>query len=155
MATLFIMTGMLTPEQISNILHSQSICRIGFIDNLQPYIIPVNYYFDGKHFYCQSQEGMKLKAMRKNPNVCVQVDIINSMNNWQSVLAIGQFEELKGDDADKMRKELYDNILILSTNSKVHSFEHESTTILDDSNRIKVIIFRILISNFFGKFEKQ
>ena len=35
--------------------------------------------------------------MRNNPNVCFQVDSIENMTNWRSVVLWGTFEELKGD----------------------------------------------------------
>jgi hypothetical protein len=42
---------------------------------------------------------MKLRLMRAHPTVCFQVDHIEDISNWQSVITWGTFEELYGDDA--------------------------------------------------------
>ncbi|MEB2777424.1 hypothetical protein SYJ56_19070 [Algoriphagus sp. D3-2-R+10] len=36
--------------------------------------------------------------MRNNPRVCFQVDSIENMTNWRSVIAWGEFEEMKNED---------------------------------------------------------
>lgn len=149
------MHGELTKQQTENILLSQSVCRIACIDGKFPYIVPLNYFYDGKYIYAQSQEGKKIKALRKNPNVCIQVDIVNSMNNWQSVIIYGEFEELKGEESEKARALLFDSIFTLMTNAKTHKFEHNRDAIIDDSNRIKLIMFRIKLLETMGRFEKQ
>ncbi len=149
------MIGELNKEQINNILQSQSICRLGCVDDNKAYIVPVSYFFDGEFIYVQSREGKKINLMRKNPNICIEVDIINGLNNWQSVIAYGKFEELKGNASDTARKKLFDNVFTLMTNSKIHKFEHENHNELDDSNRIKVIMFCIKVTQVTGRYEKQ
>ena len=90
----YIMLGELTNIQIQNILTSQVIGRIGCTDGMQPYIVPVTFTYDGKYIYGQSNEGKKMKILRKNPKVCFEVDVMTDMRNWQSVLLFGIFEEL-------------------------------------------------------------
>ena len=87
------MLGLLNETQINNLLLSQSVGRLGRINRKNPYITPVNYAFDGKDIYGQIRKGMKLDIMRKNPNVCFQVDMINNIANWQSVIITGVFQE--------------------------------------------------------------
>lgn len=148
------MLGELNKDQINNIIQSQSICRIGCVDNNRAYIVPISYFFDGEYIYAQSREGKKINLMRMNPNVCIEIDIINGSNNWQSVIAYGKFEELKGEASDNARKKLFDNVLTLMTNSKIHKFEHSDDEILDDSNRIKLIMFCIKIVESTGRYER-
>ncbi len=38
---------------------------------------------------------MKLALMRKNPSVCFEVDDMQNMANWKSVIVQGKFEELE------------------------------------------------------------
>ena len=38
--------------------------------------------------------GMKIEIMRKNPNVCFEVDEMKSFTNWKSVIAWGEYQEL-------------------------------------------------------------
>jgi len=44
-----------------------------------PYVVPVNYFFDGKDIYIHSLPGKKLDALRANPRACLQVDEITGV----------------------------------------------------------------------------
>ena len=149
------MVGELNYNQIKNVLSSQAVGRLGCSDGKQPYIIPVTYAYDGKHIYGQVIEGTKLKLLRKNPKVCFEVDIITNMANWQSVLVYGVFEEVKNADAKKAREFLFDRVFPLMTSSTVHPFGHEEKGKVNDSTRIKPVMYRIKISKITGRFEKQ
>jgi hypothetical protein len=149
------MLGELNETQINNLLVSHAIGRIGFTDGKQPYIVPVTYAFDGKSIIGQMRPGMKLDVMRKNPKVCFQVDMILNMANWQSVLIKGDFKELKGKAAEDARKLLFDRVMPLTTSSTVHAHEHKTESTINDSNRIKPIMYQIKIKEKTGRFEKQ
>ena len=41
------------------------------------------------------------------------------------------------------------------TNAKTHKFEHNRDATIDDSNRVKLIMFRIKLLETMGRFEKQ
>ncbi|MFY7880631.1 MAG: pyridoxamine 5'-phosphate oxidase family protein, partial [Lacibacter sp.] len=86
------MLGELNESQMNNLLSSQVVGRIACADDAQPYIVPVTYTFDGTYIYGQTNEGLKLDILRKNPNVCFEVDQMNDMANWQSVVVYGTFE---------------------------------------------------------------
>jgi nitroimidazol reductase NimA-like FMN-containing flavoprotein (pyridoxamine 5'-phosphate oxidase superfamily) len=149
------MLGELNKHQIDNLLLSLAVGRIGVSDNGRPYIVPVTYVYDGKAIICQSREGMKLEILRKNPHVCFEIDSMIDMSNWQSVVLWGTFEELKGEDASKAREYLFDRVLPLMTYSKVHPAQHEVTAVIDDSTRIKPVMFRIVINERTGRYEKR
>jgi len=149
------MTGTLTNEQIENIIQSQSHGRLACTEDNKPYIVPVCYGYDGKNMYCQSKQGKKINILRKNPNICFQVDIITNMNNWQSVIIYGTFEELAEEEALQARSLLFDKVLTLMTKTVIHSFEHTNhNRLIDDSNRIKDVMFKINIQETTGRFEK-
>ena len=148
------MIGVLTTDQINNVVSSQSVCRIACTDGKSPYISPVVYAFDGQHLIFQSRPGKKINYLRKNPAVCIEIDIINNLNNWKSVLVYGTFEELKNKEADEARKFLFNKTHTLMTVSAVHPFEHSNTLpTLEDSNRIKKIMCRINIKEMTGRYE--
>lgn len=149
------MLGELTNEQINSILSSQVLGRLACTDGKQPYIVPVTYTYDGIYIYGQTNEGKKLQILRKNKNVCFEVDRMTDMRNWQSVLVYGKFEELKGKALAKAREILFDRIFSLMTSSTVHTHEHTVEAELDDSNRVKVVMYRIKIKTITGRFEKQ
>jgi nitroimidazol reductase NimA-like FMN-containing flavoprotein (pyridoxamine 5'-phosphate oxidase superfamily) len=143
----------MTTAEIENVLQSQSICRLACNDIKFPYLIPLSYFYDGKYIYCQSQQGKKIELMQKNPNVTVLVDIIGSMNNYKSVIVNGEYQELKGLEADVARKLLFEQIFSLMTTTRIHHFEHQESGKIDDSDRIKIIMFRIKILNTSGRKE--
>ena len=149
------MLGELDEMQINHFLLSQTVGRIASTDGKRPYIVPVTYVFDGKDIIGQAREGMKVKMMRANPNVCFEVDAMSNMANWQSVILFGTFYELKGKEAEKARDYLFHHVWPLLTSSTLHPHEHEVSGKPDDSNRIKPVMYRIKITEKSGRFEKQ
>ena len=146
------MLGQLNDTQINNILSSQAVGRLACTDGKKPYIVPVTYTYNGKYIYGQTNEGTKLKMLRKNPNVCFEVDMMMDMRNWQSVIIYGKFEELKNEQAKKARDILFGRVFSLMTSSTIHAHEHEVTEELDDSNRVKYVMYRIKIKKVTGRF---
>lgn len=92
------MTGHLNDAQMDAVLSNKLIGRIGCGMNERYYIFPVTYVFHNGFIYVHSKEGLKLKILRQDPNVCFQVDDIENMTNWRSVLVWGKFEELKKEE---------------------------------------------------------
>ena len=149
-----IMLGKLNDTQINNVLASQVVGRLACTDGKHPYIVPFTYTYDGQYIFGQSNEGTKLGILRKNPNVCFEVDMMTDMANWQSVLVFGVFEELENEHAENARKILSKKIFALLTSSTVHAHEHEVTTDVDDTNRVKQVMYRIKIQKMTGRFER-
>ena len=149
------MLGHLNEDKMNSILNSQAVGRLACTDGMQPYIVPVTYTYDGQYIYGQTNEGTKLAMLRKNPNVCFEVDMMTDMRNWQSVIVYGMFEELKNEEAMKARDILFGRVYSLNTSSTVHSHEHEVTGEVEDSNRVKYVMYRIKIQKKTGRFEKQ
>jgi uncharacterized protein len=147
------MLGKLNEQQINNLLSSQAVGRIACTDGKLPYIVPVTYVYDGKDIYGQTREGMKLDIMRKNPEVCFQVDTMTDMQHWQSVQVRGKFEELKEEESEEKRLYLLNRVMPIMTASSVHGHEHEDAAEIPDANRIKPVMYRIRISEKTGRFE--
>jgi nitroimidazol reductase NimA-like FMN-containing flavoprotein (pyridoxamine 5'-phosphate oxidase superfamily) len=114
------MLGELTKEQSLQVLQSEVVGRVGCYANGKVYIVPVTYVFDGKFIYAHSKEGLKIELMRKNPSVCFQVDCIENMAHWRSVIVWGEYKELKGNNHDLAIKILKDRLspLLLSESVK-------------------------------------
>jgi len=149
------MLGELNTQAIQNILLSQVVGRLACTDKTQPYIVPVTYAYDGEYIYGQSNEGTKLSILRKNPNVCFEVDIMTDMANWQSVIVLGKFEELVDGEAKNARDILFGRVFTLMTSSTIHAHEHSVEEKLDDNNRVKHVMYRIKIREVTGRFEKK
>lgn len=149
------MTGALTDTQIRNVLSSQVLGRLACTDGQQPYIVPVTYSYDGDFIYGQSNEGRKLKLLRKNPLVCFEADLMTDMANWQCVLVFGKFEELMGKEAKAAKEKLFSRVFSLMTSSTLHGHEHAVSSTPDDSGREKMIMYRIRINEISGRFETR
>jgi uncharacterized protein len=93
------MLGKLTAKQIETVLRASTVGRIGASAGGKTYVVPVTYVFDGDAVYGHTTVGQKVRMMRANPDVCFEVDEINDMANWKSVIAYGRYEELGGDVA--------------------------------------------------------
>ena len=149
------MVGELNETEINNILSNQAVGRIACTDGKHPYIVPAIYGYDGKYIYGQTNDGEKLKILRKNPNVCFETDRMTNLGNWQSVLIFGSFEELEAKKADSAREILFGHIFPQMTSSRVHTFGHEEPMIVNDSTGINSVVYRIKIKKMTGRFEKQ
>lgn len=141
----------LNKDQIDSLLLGQVMGRLACTDGKLPYIFPVNYCYDGKYIYGQTNNGSKLQIMRKHPNVCFEVDSVLDMNHWQSIIVTGTFEELDDEEIIHAREVLFNRVFQLMTNSRVHNHEHAVTSEPDDSNRIKDVIYRINIKEINGR----
>jgi nitroimidazol reductase NimA-like FMN-containing flavoprotein (pyridoxamine 5'-phosphate oxidase superfamily) len=65
----------------------------------QPYVVPVYlaYYAPPGEQACLygfATPGQKVEWMRANPFVCVEVDEVESYDQWVSVIVLGRYEEL-------------------------------------------------------------
>ena len=93
------MLGELSAQEIEELLHSEVTGRIGCHADGRTYVVPITYAYEKGYVYCHSADGLKLRMMRKNPNVCFEVDRVQDVGNWKSVIATGRFEELSGREA--------------------------------------------------------
>jgi hypothetical protein len=69
--------------------------RLGCVDNGEPYVVPINYLFEDGIIYSHSLPGLKIDALRAHPRACLQVDEIENEFEWRSVIAFGNFEEIR------------------------------------------------------------
>lgn len=68
--------------------------RLACAQDNQPYIVPINFAFDGAYIYGFTTLGQKIEWTRVNPLVCFEVDKVVSHNEWMSIVVFGRYEEL-------------------------------------------------------------
>lgn len=150
------MLGTLSKTQIDQVLDSQVIGRIGCYADGKVLVVPITYAFDGECIYAHSKEGMKIKMMRKNPKVCFEVDVMDNMANWRSVILWGEYEELKGRASqEKGMKILTDRLMPLIASETLRPDEHHSMRPQMVEKEQKAIVYRIKIKERTGRYEKQ
>ncbi len=149
------MIGTLTREQCEHVLHSGLIGRLGCHDQKSVYIVPVTYVYENGYIYVHSREGQKIQMMRKHPEVCFEVDSIESMTNWRCVVVQGRFEELTQEpDWTSALQILKDKLMpfLLSETMRPRGLDHDSGKI--EKNR-KPVVYRVRIEEMSGRFEKN
>jgi hypothetical protein len=81
-------------EEAIAILNRVRTGRLGCCLNDEPYVVPLNYWYDGASVFSHSLPGRKLDILRANPNACLQVDESRDPYHWRSVIAYGLYEEI-------------------------------------------------------------
>ncbi len=151
------MIGTLSDQQIEDVLSENIFGRIGCNDGYKTYVVPINYVYDGQHIIAHSIEGMKIHMMRRNPNVCFEVDAMHNYTSWKSVIAWGQYQELTGERERYQALKLFVDRMLHSKISKtaippdivakkVHPYA---------DGLIKPIIYRIIITEKTGRYENE
>jgi nitroimidazol reductase NimA-like FMN-containing flavoprotein (pyridoxamine 5'-phosphate oxidase superfamily) len=151
------MIGILREEQIEEVLLSNILGRIGCGDGSRIYVVPVNYVYEGNSIIAHSAEGMKIQMMRKNPQVCFEVDEMKSFTNWKSVIAWGEYEEIT-DATEKYEamKLFVDRTLRLKISETAVLPELASERVHPRSpGMIKPVIYRIRLTEKTGRFESD
>jgi nitroimidazol reductase NimA-like FMN-containing flavoprotein (pyridoxamine 5'-phosphate oxidase superfamily) len=147
----------LNNNQIELLLRSEVIGRIGCYADNRVYVVPVSYAYDGTYIYAHSKEGMKIIMMRKNPIVCFEIDRMENMANWQSVIATGTFEELTDHSSQaQAMKILIDRlkpIMTSETAQPTHAFSDSHHQ--NDIKGFHAVVFRIKLTEKSGRFEKK
>lgn len=151
------MIGQLDSEGIEKVLAENVLGRIGCNDGKKTYVVPVNYAYDGKYIIAHSTKGMKIDMMRKNPEVCFEVDEMKSFTNWKSVIAWGEYQELM-DERDRLyaMKLFVDRMMHMKISETAGSSAMELENIHHPSpDSVRAIVFRIVITEKTGRFENE
>jgi nitroimidazol reductase NimA-like FMN-containing flavoprotein (pyridoxamine 5'-phosphate oxidase superfamily) len=148
------MFGNLNKTQIEKVIAGNIIGRLGCYADGKTYVVPISYAYDGQYIYARTFEGLKISMMRKNPNVCFQIDEMENMANWKSVVAWGAFEELTNEEERNtgLRKLIARILPEISSETVKLSPEWPFPT--DDYKKIDGIVFRIRVTEKSGRFER-
>lgn len=142
----------LSQKESNQLLVNNHIGFLGYVYRQRPYVVPISYYFDGKNAIIgYANEGHKIRAMRSNNAVSLQVSEIKSINHWKSMLAHGSFKELSGTDAKSRLHDFSEGIkkLILKKEDKDLDFISEFSS--KNYTGELPIIFKIHVREITGK----
>ncbi|MTI22205.1 pyridoxamine 5'-phosphate oxidase family protein [Fulvivirga sp. RKSG066] len=148
------MLGTLNRPQIDNLLYSQIHGRLGCTADGKVYIVPLTYAYDGDYIYVHTIEGLKIKMMRKNPQVCFEVERIDDMAHWQSACLWGSYEELEGQQAEDGLQLIINRthpFMTSDTSRPKHGLDRPG----QPRPRKASVIFRIKVNEATGRFEKR
>ena len=144
----------LSNKQITEVISNNFVGRLGCHADGKTYVVPISYAYNGDYIYARSFEGMKLAMMRNNPNVCFQVDRMEDMADWKSVIIWGTFEELKDPEKREEGLKILISRILPTISSETVKLTPEWPFPTNDFNKIDGIVFRIHIKEMTGRCEK-
>jgi uncharacterized protein len=154
------MLGTLRTDEIERLLHEEVIGRIGCLDGMNCYVVPITYAYDGTAIYGHSRDGRKLRAMQAHPRVCFEVDRWRDLSNWESVIAWGRYEPLEGTAAVDAMTRLVARVrpLLALDAPHGHAIAHDAFTEhgshAGTAHGTDARAFRIVLDERTGRFER-
>jgi len=134
------------------VLARASMGRLGCSLNNQPYVVPVGLAYEANDIHVFSTFGHKIKWMRENPKVCIQIDeIAHDQSQWVSVLASGQYEELTVPEFEQERDHAR-RLLEERRHFWLNAFA--ARRLKSESDSIVPLFFRIRIDSVTGLFTR-
>ena len=96
-------------EEIEGIISKATTCRIGLVDNDEPYIVPVCFGYERNVLYFHSAlAGRKVELIRKNNKICFEMDTdVEPVKagrpcgwtiKYRSVIGVGRAKPLESDE---------------------------------------------------------
>jgi nitroimidazol reductase NimA-like FMN-containing flavoprotein (pyridoxamine 5'-phosphate oxidase superfamily) len=136
------MTRMLSEMEARNLIAGGRIGRLGCVGNGEPYVVPINYVFEDDSIYSHSLPGRKIELLRAHPRACLQVDEIENDFEWRSVIAYGNFEEVRvPSDRSSILSKLFARFPLLTPVESVMA---------QDAGAPDTVVFRILVDRITG-----
>lgn len=149
------MIGELTQREIKEFFNQHNFGHLGCNDGSKMYIVPISYIYLEDYILCHSRGGMKIDIMRKNPSVCFQVDEVQDYTHWKSLIAWGNYEEIKDKEGIKSaQRHFIDESLNIkfSLSSKPPSDEPDNRRI-EKPSFTELVFYKINITEVTGRYE--
>ena len=132
----------LSEDEGRALLSTRGIGRLGCVDNGEPYVVPINYVFEDYSIYSHSLPGHKIDALRAHPRACLQVDTTASDFDWRSVIAFGNYEEIRvASDRRSILSKLLARFPLLTPVESVMA---------QDASALDSVVFRIIVDRITG-----
>ncbi len=84
----------MSSKEIYELLEQIGYGHLGCIHEGKPYVMPMHYYLENADIYLFTTVGMKTHDIDANPEVCLQVEEINDLLHWRSVIVNGRASRL-------------------------------------------------------------
>lgn len=143
----------LTPNDALDVLRHAQIGRLGLISEGRPYVVPITYAFDAHTIIGHSGPGEKLTALRSSDRVCFEVEEVDDLHHWKSVIAWGRYEELHGEARERALHLLVGAIAPqLASGPGAHPDPAASSE--DHGHDADAAVYRIHLDEIHGRFER-
>jgi nitroimidazol reductase NimA-like FMN-containing flavoprotein (pyridoxamine 5'-phosphate oxidase superfamily) len=99
-------------EEQLRIIRKYKVCRLGLLEDSRPYIVPLNFGYEYRNgqltlYFHSAHEGKKMDILKKNPQVCFEIDGEHTLipgdascdygYAYESIIGYGTVEFLAGD----------------------------------------------------------
>jgi nitroimidazol reductase NimA-like FMN-containing flavoprotein (pyridoxamine 5'-phosphate oxidase superfamily) len=139
-----------------DILKRNKVCRLGFVDSDMPYVVPVNYGFTFDDniltlYFHSANEGRKIDIIRKNNNVCFEIDCDHNLLEGKLACNYGfEFISVIGTGkvtiSEKKEEKVFGLSVLLS-----HQLDKKDNYTFADDMLARTAVFKITIAEFVGK----
>lgn len=156
METLPMVIKEMTDADCAAFLAKASLGRLGCSLNDQPYVVPITFAFEssaaGLFIYVISTFGQKIKWMRVNPKVCVEVGETQAgptadQSMWTSVIANGRYQELPEPQFTDEREHAHK---LLANHNQWGQNAFAERRLKSESDLIPPLYFRIQVDSMTG-----
>jgi len=151
------MIANLDQSHIDIVLLTNRVARLACCHNDRPYIVPITYVFDQGYVYGHTNNGEKLRILRQNPHVCLEVDEIQDLGHWRSVVVSGVFEELHGQEAVNGLDLIMSRLSPYVISSTSLPAGEDTDSVVHKQIRLrptKGVVYRIRITEASGRYEQ-
>jgi nitroimidazol reductase NimA-like FMN-containing flavoprotein (pyridoxamine 5'-phosphate oxidase superfamily) len=84
--------------EIKEVLKRVGYGHLGVARGNHPYVVPIHYAYDDPYIYIYTTEGKKTEIIKDNPEICLQIEVVKSEKDWQSVIVTGEAVILKDNE---------------------------------------------------------
>ncbi len=134
----------LDAAECTDLLQRHHVGRMAFARNDVVDIEPIHYVFDDGWLYGRTQPGTKIEVLTHHRWIALEVDEIDALFDWRSVVVKGGFYLLRREGSTQ-EQEIYDKGVEI-----LRRLVPETLT-PDDPLPERAILFRIHINEMFGR----
>ena len=140
-------------QESNDLLRENHFGHLAFIADNKSFVIPITYYYDSDEnkIIAYSGPGHKIDSMRINPSVAFQVEEVNSINSWRSVLIHGEFEEINGAEAKYELHKFAEGVKNVISEKENRNLQYISEFSSDIYAGGTTIVYKIKITDIIGK----
>lgn len=140
-------------KDIDDIIRRCRVCRLAMSDDGQPYIVPLNFGYDGRCLYFHAApEGRKIDLIRRNNRVGFEFDILHDIVTAQQACDWGaRYESVIGSGTAEIVDDLETRKTALAC--IMRQYGSDANDFPEDRMK-KTLIIRVRIMTISGKSKK-
>jgi nitroimidazol reductase NimA-like FMN-containing flavoprotein (pyridoxamine 5'-phosphate oxidase superfamily) len=95
-------------KDIDGIIRRCRVCHLAMCDEGQPYVVPLNFVYDGRFLYVHTApDGRKIDIIKKDNRVCFEFDILHDIVTAQQACKWGaKYESVIGSGTAEIIEDL-------------------------------------------------